>query len=240
MNIIKLISDKTKNKAEAKTPVIAFLGDSVTQGCFEIYRKSNAELKSRYDKSCAYHNYIARIFNLIFPESPITIINAGVGGDTAAGGLKRLERDVLAYKPDLTVVCFGLNDCGNSIELYTESLRQIFIQLKNSGSEVIFMTPNMMNTSISCHTGNTKDSELICIASKTLRLQADGIMDRYIDAAKRVASEYDIPICDVYKKWKTLAENNVDTTELLANKINHPIREMNWLFAYSLIETMMQ
>ena len=26
MNIIKLISDKTKNKAEAKTPVIAFLG----------------------------------------------------------------------------------------------------------------------------------------------------------------------------------------------------------------------
>ena len=33
-------------------------------------------------------------------------------------------------------------------------------------------------------------------------------------------------------------ECGVDVTELLSNKINHPTREMNWLFAYSLVETM--
>jgi hypothetical protein len=37
-----------------------------------------------------------------------------------------------------------------------------------------------------------------------------------------------------------MAQNGVDTTELLSNKINHPIREMNWLFAYSLVEEMMK
>ena len=32
----------------------------------------------------------------------------------------------------------------------------------------------------------------------------------------------------------------LEDTNLLSNKINHPTREMNWLFAISLIETMMK
>ena len=38
----------------------------------------------------------------------------------------------------------------------------------------------------------------------------------------------------------SLYENGVDVTELLANKINHPTREMNWLFAVSLVDTMLR
>ena len=41
-------------------------------------------------------------------------------------------------------------------------------------------------------------------------------------------------------KWKLLSQNGVDTTALLANGINHPSREMAWMFAYSLLETMMR
>ena len=39
---------------------------------------------------------------------------------------------------------------------------------------------------------------------------------------------------------KKLEQNGVDTTILLANRINHPTREMNWLFAVSLLETMFE
>ena len=48
-----------------------------------------------------------------------------------------------------------------------------------------------------------------------------------------------IPVCDCYAIWKKLYESGVDITELLANKINHPTREMNWLFAVSLLDVMM-
>ena len=41
-------------------------------------------------------------------------------------------------------------------------------------------------------------------------------------------------------KWKTLYENGVNITELLSNKINHPNHEMNWVFAYSLVEEIMR
>lgn len=102
------------------------------------------------------------------------------------------------------------------------------------------MTPNMMNTSISCHIINSMEPMITEIADTSFKPQTEGIMDSYIEAAKQTASECGVPVCDVYEKWKTLSANGADITELLANKINHPTREMNWLFAYSLVETMMQ
>ena len=36
---------------------------------------------------------------------------------------------------------------------------------------------------------------------------------------------------------KKLAASGVDTTELLSNKINHPTRDMNKVFAYELVRT---
>ena len=48
-----------------------------------------------------------------------------------------------------------------------------------------------------------------------------------------------MPVCDAYARWKSMQENGVDITEMLANLINHPSREMHWLFAHALLETMM-
>ncbi|MCL4416510.1 MAG: GDSL-type esterase/lipase family protein [Actinobacteria bacterium] len=38
------------------------------------------------------------------------VINCGVGGNTSADGLERIETDVLCYNPEIAVVNFGLND----------------------------------------------------------------------------------------------------------------------------------
>ena len=43
MKIIDKILAKQANLHENRQPVIAFLGDSVTQGCFEIYKKQNGD-----------------------------------------------------------------------------------------------------------------------------------------------------------------------------------------------------
>ncbi len=238
MEITKKLADKANDNWFAAPVTIAFLGDSVTQGCFDLYQKYNSGIQTFFDKNSAYHNYLAQILTVLYPTVPINIINAGISGSNASHGLERIERDVISHSPDLTVVCFGLNDSGqglDGIDKYISALRGIFERLKAADIETIFMTPNMMNTEISCHLHN----ELIrSVAAETLGTQTNGMMDAYMDAARELCREMDIKVCDCYKKWKTLNEAGVNTTELLANKINHPSKEMNWLFAYSLVETM--
>ena len=46
------------------------------------------------------------------PEWSVTFINAGVGGNTAADGLARMDVDVFAHRPTLVLVNFGMNDAG--------------------------------------------------------------------------------------------------------------------------------
>jgi lysophospholipase L1-like esterase len=69
--------------------------------------------------------------------------NAGWGGDTAAGGLKRLERDVFAEKASLLIVAYGINDIGWGAradvahkKLYLDSIRGIVEQCKARGVRV--------------------------------------------------------------------------------------------------------
>jgi hypothetical protein len=92
----------------------------------------------------------------------------------------------------------------------------------------------MMCNTISPHITDAVTKE---IAEMCMDNQNEGMLDAYIDAARELCREKGIPVCDVYKKWKRMAECGIDVTELLANKINHPTREMNWLFATSLLET---
>ena len=55
-------------------------------------------------------------------------------------------------------------------------------------------------------------------------------MDLYINSAKSLAEEMGVAVCDCYAQWKKLSETQ-DTTMLLANRINHPTKEMHELFA---------
>ncbi len=237
MKILEKFNRRVQDNINAEPVTIAFLGDSVTQGCFELYIKPDGNFETVFDKENAYHRNLDKMLSVIYPSVPVTIINAGISGDNAPHGLERIERDVLRYKPDLTVVCFGLNDCWggeDGIEAYTSALKGIFERLQASGSDIIFMTPNMMNTYVDA--GITQQSIRIA-AEQTEVLQKNGVMDLYISSARKVCEACGVKICDCYAKWQKLAAFGVDTTRLLANRINHPVRDMNWLFAVSLLET---
>ncbi len=240
MKITNLMKKKQDNISGERTPLIAFLGDSVTNGCFELYVKDDGSIGTSFHQQDAYHKKFAEILSELYPKCPINVINAGISGDTAKGGAERLERDVLRFHPDLTVVCYGLNDSTlgiDGIDTYYESLKNIFTRLTSCGSEVIFMTPNMMNTKLSC---NLEADVFRSTAEKTMEIQNSGLFDEYIAKAKLAAEECDVRICDVYSKWKVLYENGVDITELLSNQINHPSKKMHMLFAYSLAEEIMK
>ena len=239
MEIMKKIAAKAADMKGNPPVTLAFLGDSVTQGCFECYIKKDGNIETVYDQENGYHAHLKRIIAGIYTNAPINIINAGISGGKAIQGLERIERDVIRYCPDLCVVCFGLNDSTKGEEMlptYLESLDAIFKKLKSAGIETIFMTPNMMCTDVSPFLSN---ESLIETAIKCAGVQNDGMLEKFLEGAKKVALDNGAKVCDCYAKWKVLYENGANVTDLLANKINHPTREMNKLFAYSLFETML-
>ena len=186
MKIMNLIRERAKNNAGKEGVTIAFLGDSVTQGCFEIYKTKTGGIETVFDKSSTYHGYLDRILTLLYPNVPVNVINAGISGGSAPRALERLERDVIRHQPDLTVVCFGLNDSGNGLERmdqYTDALAKIFEKLKAAGSEIIFMTPNMMNTDISAA---LTEPIMRAIAENTQKTQNEGILEADLKAAAAV------------------------------------------------------
>ena len=211
-------------------PVIAFLGDSVTHGAFECTDGGNGCI---FDFAAVYHNRLRLMISQKYDWVPVSIINAGVAGDTAAGGLQRLARDVISRRPDLCVVCYGLNDVNGELDAYLNALREIFAELKKAEIEAVFMTPNMLNTRVS----DAVLPELTVYAEVTAGIQNGGKMDAFMDAARAVAFECGVAIADGYALWKQMQANGMDVTELLANGINHPCREMHGMFAELLYET---
>lgn len=243
MSQVQKIRDLLKAKAQDNwnqgSLTFAFLGDSVTQTCFELYKKSDGAIDAYYDAEAAYHHYLKRMLALLYPSVPVNILNAGIGGDNASHGLERLERDVISHRPDLAVVCYGLNDAWGGIDglsTYEKALAQILERLQEAGIETLFLTPNMMCTEISCH---LEDETILEMARGASELQNSGVMDRYMETAKKVCAEHGVPVCDCYAQWKAMQAAGVDTTDLLANKLNHPTREMNWLFAFALLQSIL-
>lgn len=207
---------------------LAFFGDSVTHGYFESFNGMHGTT----DYDAVYHTLLRRRLAALYPDAKVTVINAGVGGDNAQKGLARLEADVIEKSPDAAVVCFGLNDINNALDGYTSALGEIFDRLQAADIEVIFMTPNMLNTYVDDSlTGGLRE-----YAHKTAQYQTGGRMDTFMEAAVQTAQAHGAAVCDCYSEWKRRYEAGMDTTALLANKINHPAREMHGLFAEKLLK----
>lgn len=216
----KVLLDLEGLKKEGPITIVAF-GDSVTHG----------SLLDEINYETVYWNLLRKKILNVKNYVPVNVINAGIGGITAKESLERMDSQVLAHHPDLIIVCFGLNDVNLELEEYIDALRMIFEKGKASGSDVIFLTPNMLNTYVA------EDTQDIyrAYAAITAEYQNSGRMDRYMEAAVQTAKEIGIPVCDCYTKWKELSKTQ-DTTQLLINRINHPTPEMHQLFADSLFE----
>ncbi len=203
---------------------VVIFGDSVSHAAFNGY----------IDFEHVYWHLLQKKLNAFRTYVPVNMICTAIGGTTAKLSLDRLERQVLVHQPDLVIVCFGLNDVNFALEDYLEPLRAIFRKCKNAGSDVIFMTPNMLNTSVAEDT----PEEYYSYAIQTAEMQNSGKMDLYMRSAVEVAREEGVTVCDCYAKWKELAKTQ-DITMLLANRINHPTPEMHELFANELFNTIM-
>jgi acyl-CoA thioesterase-1 len=106
-------------------PVVVFLGDSLTAGL-------------GLDEDQAYPALLER--QLKAEGKPVRVINAGVSGDTTAGGLARLGW-LLNQHPDLVVVGLGANDGlrGQPIAEIETNLREIVRRSQAAGAGVLLL-----------------------------------------------------------------------------------------------------
>ena len=111
--------------AGSREPLVIFLGDSLTAGLGLPADSAFPALvaQARREKG-----------------RPIRVVNAGVSGDTTAGGLDRVGW-LLGQKPDLLVVGLGVNDAfrGQPIDRIEANLRAIVSQAKAAGSRVLLL-----------------------------------------------------------------------------------------------------
>jgi acyl-CoA thioesterase I len=68
------------------------------------------------------------------------VINAGVSGDTSAGGLRRVDW-VLRAKPEIVIVALGANDGlrGQSPQVMRDNLEAIVARLQAAGARVLLV-----------------------------------------------------------------------------------------------------
>ena len=83
---------------------VVTLGDSITEG----YNASGFAKTQAPRNQPSYADGFARLLDETFPAQ-VTLSNLGVAGRTAVWGLKQLDR-VIAEKPDLVIIAFGMND----------------------------------------------------------------------------------------------------------------------------------
>jgi acyl-CoA thioesterase-1 len=108
-----------------RPPVVVFLGDSLTAGLgLEEPQAYPALLGARFAAQ----------------GRPIRVINAGVSGDTTAGGVRRLDW-LLRQKPDVVVVGLGANDAlrGAPPEEIERNLREILTRSRAAGARVLLL-----------------------------------------------------------------------------------------------------
>ena len=106
-------------------PRVLFLGDSLSAGLHLPAQQAFPALLAQ---------------RLAEEELPIQLVNAGVSGDTTAGGLARLDW-LLRQEPDLVVVELGGNDGlrGVRADAVEQNLRAIVQRCQTAGAAVLLL-----------------------------------------------------------------------------------------------------
>ncbi|PAW80126.1 MAG: hypothetical protein B9S32_01985 [Verrucomicrobia bacterium Tous-C9LFEB] len=97
-------------KAQAGQPLrCVFLGGSITQ---------------------AGDGWVGDWLRTQFPKSNVSIVNSGMSATGSALGIFRVERDVIAYQPDLVAIEYCVNDGGLTDEEAIRFMETLIVRLK--------------------------------------------------------------------------------------------------------------
>lgn len=186
--------DKTIADLKSGEPLrIVALGDSLTQGW--MVRRG-------------YVDFLNAMIKEKFANSRFVLINRGIPGDTAEGGLYRLEYDVLGENPDCVFIQFGLNDAfsGYSPGEYESLVEKIIMGIREAtAAEIILVT--------SSYIGGNRENRIV---------------EEFYGRLENLARKYSLPIAKVHEYWKKRIGEDIEFRKLVQFDSVHPT-EMGYL-----------
>ena len=125
----------------------------------------------------SYPSEFAAALGRRYPKSPITVYNAGRGGELVADMLKRLKRDVLDRAPDLVIWQVGTNAVlrGTSPAKIDRGIHTGLIDLKAAGIDVVVMDPQYAPKVLA----KADHDEIVAEVGREARANDDGLFQRY-------------------------------------------------------------
>ncbi|WP_397384002.1 SGNH/GDSL hydrolase family protein [Prosthecobacter sp.] len=191
--------------AAGKEPVrIVSIGDSITG----VYYHSGGRR--------AYPEMLQLTLQQLYPQAQISVHNAGRSGDTTTGGLKRLEPDVLAHKPHLVTIMFGMNDLvGTPVEVFKKNLREMISRCQKSGAEVVLCTQNSI----------VETPQRPCAR-----------LTEFTQAIRDVAKEESLVVADCFAAFEAVHTADAAEWNLLLSDTIHPNMAGHKLFAETLAQ----
>lgn len=150
----------------------------------------------------AYTDLLGTALRRLCPRADLTMINAGISGHTTRDALARIDADVLAHKPSVVTVMFGLNDLVRvPIEEYRANLLTIIEKVRAVGAEVVLCTPNSVTTTSS---------------------RPEEKLEQFCEVVRTIAHEQQVALCDTYEAYQAIREQDARRWRLLMSDEIHP------------------
>ncbi len=174
---------------------IVLLGDSISTGCNASGWANAAPHQPPYQDLLLQHLKEAYSPN-------ITLTNLAVGGTSTPWGISRVP-DVVAAKPDLVILAFGMNDSsGRSADEYKSNTAEMIRATRESSPETEFILVATM-------LGN----------SEWVTLKHD-LFPQYRDALAKLVRP-GVALADMTSIWTEMLKRKKDC-DLTGNGVNHP------------------
>jgi lysophospholipase L1-like esterase len=136
------------------------------------------------------------------PGRDVSVINAGISGNTVADGLARLQRDVLDHQPQIVTISFGLNDLARSGEgPFRDGLLELVRRIRAAGAEPVLCTPNAV-----IDTAGRPEQKL----------------QQFCQVIRDVATVQQVAFCDVQQAGLKLRERAPQTWRMTMSDAIHP------------------
>jgi lysophospholipase L1-like esterase len=168
---------------------IVFIGDSITD--------ADRDLPAYRPFGFGYVHFVANTLLAKYPELNISIINAGISGNTVRDLKHRWEKDCIRYKPDILSVLIGINDVARRYaepeklpravyeDEYELTYRQLLSQAEEQcNCQLILMEPFMF-----CDSSREMDQDIISRGKEENQMLKS--LRRYVNIVECFAKEFE-------------------------------------------------
>lgn len=153
---------------------------------------------------CAYPHLAHQMIKERFPFAVTNVIVTAIGGENAASGEARFERDVLTHRPDVLTIDYSLNDRAIGLKAACTAWESMIEKALDKNIKVILCTPTWDN---SYYAQNENWRELV----------------RHAEQVRMLADRYDLGLADSFLAFERHVSRPEDLAKYLSH-VNHPTK----------------